>query len=57
MTSRYLIEFFNGSESCPSYEEFSGRNAYEAIGRLIVRFPYARVQNVALILDFDDIKE
>lgn len=50
----YLIEFFNGS-STPEYEEYSGKDAQDAVSAFRVDHPASYLQSVCLILtDFEE---
>ena len=48
----YLIEFFESA--CPSYEEYGGEDAYEAIEAFKEDHPQAKIQNVCLILNLKE---
>jgi hypothetical protein len=50
----YLIEFFDGS-STPQYEEYSGKDAQDAVHGFRVDYPASHLQNVCLVLtDFEE---
>lgn len=48
----YLIEFFESA--CPSYEEYGGEDAYEAIDEFREDHPHAKIQNVFLNLNLKE---
>ena len=52
-TKYYIIEFFNGSESWATYEQYSGTNPQQAIDDLKRDYPLANIQNVAQIINWE----
>lgn len=46
----YLIEFFPVGSGTPEYEEYHGRNAYEAVAEFRSNHPKATLQNVCFML-------
>ena len=52
-TKYYLIEFFESA--CAEYEEYSGEDAHEAVADFRKDHPNAHLQNVCLILTFEEI--
>jgi hypothetical protein len=51
-TQSYLIEFFESA--CPNYEDYTGKDPYEAIQKFKDYHPYAQIQNVCLILNLKE---
>ena len=52
-TKYYIIEFFNGSESWATYEQYSGTNPQQAVNDLKRDYPLANIQNVAQIINWE----
>ena len=52
-TNWYLIEYHDSDGY--HYNDYIGRNVYEAIGKCIVANPCATIQKVAVILNFQEI--
>ena len=52
-TKYYLIEFFENP--CAEYEEYSGEDAHQAVAGFRKDHPNAHLQNVCLVLDFEEI--
>lgn len=52
-TKYYLIEFFESA--CAEYEEYSGKDAHEAVADFRKNHPHAHLQNVCLVLTFEEI--
>lgn len=52
-TKHYMIEYFESP--CPSYDSYMGEDAYEAVADFRKDHPNAHLQNVCLILNFEEI--
>jgi ATP-dependent protease HslVU (ClpYQ) peptidase subunit len=52
-TKHYMIEYFESP--CPSYDSYMGEDAYEAVADFRKDHPHANLQNVCLILNFEEI--
>jgi hypothetical protein len=48
----YLIEFFESAS--PSYEEYGGQDAYEAIEKFRIDHPHGKIQNVFMNLNLKE---
>jgi len=52
-TKHYMIEYFESA--CPSYDSYIGKDAQEAVAHFRKDYPHAHLQNVCLILNFEEI--
>jgi hypothetical protein len=52
-TKWFMIEYHDGDGY--HYNDFMGKNTYEAIGRCIVANPCAIIQKIAIIINFSEI--
>ena len=52
-TKHYMIEYFESA--CPSYDSYMGKDAHEAVAHFRKDHPNAHLQNVCLILTFEEI--